>query len=373
MKKGIKTIVVAFAMLSLALLSGLTDNVLAASQDELSTLPSESEGTLDMLLASVSPTVTVTLEGGERPFPGYKIPLTLRLYDDETELTYENILTETFLYEYTTDNGAIEITDIEMDNHLLECAVAWDCADDIYNITLTSPYHLINLKNDVEIYAEQSLYMGELLAGNANNDRSINGSDYSIILNDFGEYPGEGSWNRGRCDFDRTEIVDSRDYSFLALNYSESSPVTVTAERTGGEDGETAEASSTESLSAYESLFVSVLIDSGTQKVDAIDAYLNFDTNCLEIIGIAPGDALPVLLLNSIDNQNGNIDLSMGRNKTNDVPNGTITLTTIELAVKKATEETAITFSTKSPRVTTIAYLGQSINLDPTKCKIAVK
>ncbi len=167
------------------------------------------------------------LQGGERSYPGHNIPLTVNLYSPDTVITSANVLTESPLYSYSTVNETLAVVGIKTSTH----TVTWigPCIPPgTYNITISSPHTLINLKENVELHYEGTLiHMGTLIEGNSNNDTRISGSDLSMLLNDYLAEPGDENWNEGRCDFDRNGIVDSIDFSILAMNYGKTAPQNV--------------------------------------------------------------------------------------------------------------------------------------------------
>lgn len=69
--------------------------------------------------------------------------------------------------------------------------------------------------------------MGELQSGNPNDDTSISGSDFSMLLSDYLATAEDDKWNNGRCDFDCDGQVTCLDYSTMMMNYGKVSPLPV--------------------------------------------------------------------------------------------------------------------------------------------------
>lgn len=347
---------------------------------------SQEERFFNIIVESL-PTVKATLQGGIRPYPdGFQVPLTLRLYDDELTLDINNIMTAEWLYEYSTENGDIEIIDIDQQAKTITFAVYWDCDDDIYNVTLwdthVAPWDhtLINLMNDVDLFALETLDMGMLQEGNPNADVQINGADFSLLLNDYLQTPSGPKWNDGRCDFDHTFQVTSVDYSLMSLNYNHYSPIEVGGEKAGGEqktfskvDLSIKAGDAAKSFSEGKTFFTTIKINAGTQKVDAVDAFLTFDPAYLEVMGVIPGKALGVTMVKDFDNAKGTITLSLGKDMESDSASGTFTLGTIEFKPKKKSKATSIAFKTSYPRKTDVAYHGESLLGITTDLQVRVK
>ena len=162
-----------------------------------------------------------------RPTAGYDVPLTLKLYDQATTLTINNILTETPLYTFTKSDGAIIITNTNTSTKTITLQVT-GLSVGTFNITLFTPHALINLRNGQAIAASGTSFdMGTLLEGNADDSEQITGADFSLLLNDYLQIDSGDEWHGGRCDFDYSGQVTSVDFSLLIANYNETSPQTV--------------------------------------------------------------------------------------------------------------------------------------------------
>jgi hypothetical protein len=107
-------------------------------------------------------------------------------------------------------------------------------------------------------------------------------------------------------------------------------------------------------------------IQSGSQPVVGIDAYVNFNPTCLRVVDmdgsaagvqITPGTTLNEIIQNTADNGTGHIDFSAGvLGGSEPYPSGTFTLATIRFqALSPTSPTTSITFSTSGLRKTYIS------------------
>ena len=109
-----------------------------------------------------------------------------------------------------------------------------------------------------------------------------------------------------------------------------------------------------------EEFVVSVLVDTGGQKVDMVQVNLNFDPGILEVIEIQPGDVLTVMLQSEFDNGTGMIDYAAGL--LGETVGGKIEVMKIKLkAVKQMTVGIPLSFNFGLPRETSIYSQGQSV------------
>jgi hypothetical protein len=111
---------------------------------------------------------------------------------------------------------------------------------------------------------------------------------------------------------------------------------------------------------------VIIQVQSGSQPVVGIDAYVNFDPTCLKVVDmdgsvsgvqITPGTTLNEIIQNTADNGTGHIDFSAGvLGGSAPYPSGTFTLATIRFqALSPTSPTTSISFSTSGLRRTYIS------------------
>lgn len=109
---------------------------------------------------------------------------------------------------------------------------------------------------------------------------------------------------------------------------------------------------------------VALLVEAGSQPVDAVDAFLSFDPALLQVLELTPGSALPTVLAGSFDNATGRIGFSAGKQLGGPDPSGTFVLVTISLRTNStaAPGSTALAFVFEPPvRNTDVFYRGQSV------------
>jgi hypothetical protein len=101
-----------------------------------------------------------------------------------------------------------------------------------------------------------------------------------------------------------------------------------------------------------------------TQAVDGAAAYLNFDPTVLEVASVIPGDALPEILQNEVDNASGRIDFSAAAFSA-PFPESDFTLVTVALTATSAPSNSRLSFElsfeTTSPRKSDVTFNERSI------------
>jgi hypothetical protein len=214
---------------------------------------------------------------------------------------------------------------------------------------------------------------GTLLEGDANNDDSIGGADYSILATAYAKCSGQSGWDP-RADFNGSGCVDGADYSLLANNYGRHGPIALAITVMGPVETNVVSGSvvlsidpSSKSVPPGTIFTVDIKIAAGSQVVDAADSYLSFDRNYLRVVdasgneanSITPGTALPVVLQNSADNSQGRIAYSAGKQLGGVSPSGDFILATIRFKAIAATPGggTAIAFQSG----TDAFYQGDSV------------
>ncbi len=148
------------------------------------------------------------------------------MYDNTTTLDLNNILTEEPVYTFTTADEAITITDTDLNSKTV-IFESLAVAPGTYNIALTSPRCLINLRNGVTIAEGTSVDMGILLMGDANGDHKIDITDFGIVAAAYWTESGGEGWDE-RADFNHDGRVTVADLSLLAINFNKTSPQTLT-------------------------------------------------------------------------------------------------------------------------------------------------
>lgn len=231
-------------------------------------------------------------------------------------------------------------------------------------MTVFTPHALINLYNGVTIDREQPpINMATLLEGNANDSNRIDITDFGILAAAYLATSQSGNWDE-RADFDRNGQVTILDFSLMATNFHERSPQTV-----GGGDGfdvllsvGTANVTLTVPqgpIYAGDNFTVSIDIQSGSQPVTGIDAFVSFNTTYLEVVSITLGDAFTITLASDFNNDQGSMIASFS--ELSSPPSGNFTAGTITFHAKAATEGTDLVFESVVPRRTDMAYGEDSV------------
>jgi hypothetical protein len=161
----------------------------------------------------------------------------------------------------------------------------------IYDVRLKHDHTLRNVLRDVEIGATNTLDMGTLLEGDANNDNRVRITDFGILRNAYFTNEGEPGFDP-RADFDENGEIRIRDFSLLRLNYFEGGDVEVgTQVLAKGATAGTVDVSvepPTATLEIGRTGDVTVTLHAGEQAIIGGEFDLRFDTGFLAVV-----DALP--------------------------------------------------------------------------------
>lgn len=160
--------------------------------------------------------LNVTLQGGSRPDAGWAAPLTVKFFISGNTST--DVLTATPVYTRNLSSvksgstAAVQVPGI---------------LPGTYDITVNSPYCLLNVKRNVLVIAPlTSLDMGIMLEGNANNDEKVNIQDFGLLAATYGRQRGQAGFDEN-ADFDRNDIINITDFGLLAANYGKYSPIEI--------------------------------------------------------------------------------------------------------------------------------------------------
>jgi len=180
----------------------------------------------------------------------------------------------------------------------------------IYDIWLKNFHTLSNLKQNVTLNAgANSVDMGELQEGDANNDNLVDIDDFGILKTQFGSAGPE-------ADFDQSGWVDITDFGLLKENFGEFGDVVVTAMPSGKsvklkvmpdlpkraegertlvllERASVRVSPSFGTVQVGEEFTVDVVMDPESHGADSAQAYLRVDPNFVEILNIVDGDVPP--------------------------------------------------------------------------------
>ncbi len=121
-----------------------------------------------------------------------------------------------------------------------------------------------------------------------------------------------------------------------------------------------------------------IAVDSGAQQVDAVQAFVNFDPDFLQVVdeygnpgsAIIAGTAFQYEFLNEVDNTAGTIGYAAG--STSSYPSGDFTLATIYFKATAETENTVLAFNLTSSRETRITFGGSGLLFTPSNGSVEI-
>ncbi|MDD5094245.1 MAG: IPT/TIG domain-containing protein [Dehalococcoidia bacterium] len=190
-------------------LAGTGYTLTAASSD----LTSANSDTLDVEEMTTDVDILITLQGFSRPESGWVIPVTVKFFTPGV-----NVLTATPLYTFPAMTNKVE--------GMAACTVG-PIPVGTYDITLDSGTEvesgttLMNVQRGAVIAVSgMPVDMGTLLEGDADNNGTIDVTDFGIFQTAFMS-------SDPAADFDRNGIVDISDFGLLAVNFMKTSPVEV--------------------------------------------------------------------------------------------------------------------------------------------------
>jgi hypothetical protein len=193
-----------------------TRYTLTASSDSLTSATSRAFNVTTVPEAEVN--ISVGLQGSSRPYSGWVVPLTIKLFTSGNTTNPVDILTATPVHTFaliTTQNGNTAI------------AQATGVIPGTYDITLASEHCLCTVKRSVVIGATTvDINMGTLPEGDANGSHVINIQDFGILAATYGKSTGVSGYD-SRADFDRNGIINIADFGLLAANYGKHCPVEI--------------------------------------------------------------------------------------------------------------------------------------------------
>lgn len=162
--------------------------------------------------------INVTLQGGSRPDSGWVVPLTVKFFISGNT-TPVDVLTATPI-------STFNLTTARSGNTTASSQVT-GVIPGTYDITVTSPHCLTNVKRGVVIAAPSStINMGTLLEGNANDDNKINIQDFGVLAASYGKSSVDTGFDT-RADFDRNNKINITDFGLLAANYGKYAPIEI--------------------------------------------------------------------------------------------------------------------------------------------------
>ena len=293
--------------------------------------------------------------------------------------------------------------------------VVSDIEPGVYDVVVKNYHSLSRIRKGVEVGPNKLIDFGLLREGDVDGDDNVWYGDYDGLAAAFGKCIGDAGFLY-EADVDDSGCVWGYDFSMLAQSFgrggdakligngaaaaaARASAATSVRAATGGQaanllrdasvtkaaglDGSTVRAWSvgTAPTSAEETrLFLSppkivgihegdtftvkLMADVGSRGVDAIGAFLDFDVENLELVGdVQPGKALPLVMLNAVNNELGFIDYTAGRVLESPPVTGEIELARLTFRAKQSFTESWVEFDDADPQYSlSDAYLeGYSI------------
>jgi hypothetical protein len=234
-----------------------------------------------------------------------------------------------------------------------------------YDIRVKGTHTLQNLVESVSLVpGDNTVDVGTLLEGDANDDNCTAMVDFSIFVGTFGKCEDDSGFD-SRANFNQDNCVDIRDFSLLATNFGRCGapdPSLMVSSLMATPNG-TVEMSivpSTSQVNVGETFEIAINVQAGEQEVDSASAYLDFDPTYLEVVNMTSGDHLNLTLENSFDNGAGSINFAAGKLAA-PFPYGDFELVTIRLRAKAATARTPLGFVFNPSRRTDATFSGASV------------
>ena len=115
----------------------------------------------------------------------------------------------------------------------------------------------------------------------------------------------------------------------------------------------------TSTVSVGQVFTLTIRAQAGSQLVDGVAAYLNFDPLLLQVQAVTNGSALPVQIQNLINNSTGAVDFAAGA--FSNFPSGTFDVAFVRLQAISASAGAPVTFNRSSPRRSDVTFGGASV------------
>jgi len=214
-----------------------------------------------------------------------------------------------------------------------------------YDMVLKYAKSLAVVENLVLADGANSIDLGELKTGDANDDNMVTLEDFSILATSYGLSQGEGGYD-DRADYNGDMEVNLTDFSILASNYGllgetrmEPMPPVRTPDPTRSLGRATARLRAGKTLLAGgQSTYVDVFLQTGDQLVDGTDLTVMVDPSLVRIDRVEWLDGFSLPLKKQVDPDNGQVDLAAG--SLTNFPQGDIPVMRIYLTTLRSGEAT---------------------------------
>jgi uncharacterized repeat protein (TIGR01451 family) len=227
------------------------------------------------------------------------------------------------------------------------------------------------LANRVKGPFSEPVDFGSLLAGDTNDDGSVDFRDLGDLKHKNADFNADGSIDDvdmalATANLDRPKEKDYDDGKGpLCENYGDANnPRYRRGQRNGSKPGVIT--LHTTPIPTYlavgDSFDMAIRVDTNIiNSVDGVAAHLNFDPALLQVNQLTPGHRLDFVLKNHFDNTQGQIDYAavlFG----NDIPTDTFTVVVINFTLLGEGGEQTLAFNTTSPRETVATFAGEYVN-----------
>ncbi|MBI2863440.1 MAG: PQQ-binding-like beta-propeller repeat protein [Chloroflexi bacterium] len=210
-----------------------------------------------------------------------------------------------------------------------------------YDIRAKNSHTLASKKQNVVIASGvNTVTIGALLEGDADDNNMVNITDFSILATAFGKQLGQAGWD-ARADFNNSNQINISDFSLLASNFGRLGDIITPASTRpnqaplGPIAGEGVDLQAPQLGTASVSLILepgqitvtdapfslTLTVEAGDQAIDGVEAHLEYDPGRLQVVDasgnptsriVSSGSPLDVQLLNQVDNSTGRIDYAVG-------------------------------------------------------------
>jgi hypothetical protein len=224
------------------------------------------------------------------------------------------------------------------------------------------------LRNTVDVTLNggaNTVDLGTLREGDANNDNRVSLLDFSILAGTFQKCQGDPGYSDA-ADFNEDQCVTLLDFSLLASNFGQSGELALPPDTAGPSAGAVrlVIAPADTSVAVGQEFTLTVLAEAGDQRVSGAQVNLNFDPSLMRVVTLARGAALPAILLDQHSNAAGTIDYAAGTFAN--FPDGTFPIFGIRMVALSPTSGLGarVTFDLVAPRQSDVVFAGSSVRGD---------
>ncbi|MCX6031289.1 MAG: pre-peptidase C-terminal domain-containing protein [Chloroflexi bacterium] len=229
-----------------------------------------------------------------------------------------------------------------------------------------------------------SVNMETLLEGDAFGDNRVDSRDISLLAAAFGKSQGQPGFDP-RADFNEDDTVNLTDLNLLKPNLGWRGDLLLGATVASAAEADLRNLGDLEGLgeaigpvslrlapssalaAVGQVIALDVIADAGTQPVDTVELYLDFDPALLQAVdasgapvtAVQPGTALPAVLLNRVDPAWGQLDF-VASSAGGTAPTSQFVIARLRFKVLQA-GQTAVRFSLSDWRTTDAVSGGESV------------